>query len=78
MNLIKELVCAGEASVSIGILQPSYDTTGSGNDESHLVLENHQRIDQNNLQGETPGMKNPLETLLAVKEVRLHSLWSVH
>lgn len=51
---------AGEESVSTGILQPSFDRTGSHSDESYLVLENHQRIDQNNLQGETQWMKKCL------------------
>ncbi|KAF3563823.1 hypothetical protein DY000_02015081 [Brassica cretica] len=49
--------CAGETSVSTRILQPSYGSTGPVCDESSLVLENHQRIDQNNLQGKTQGVK---------------------
>ncbi|WZZ88307.1 hypothetical protein YC2023_116886 [Brassica napus] len=36
---------------------PSYGSTGPVCDESSLVLENHQRIDQNNLQGKTQGVK---------------------
>ncbi|KAL0749382.1 hypothetical protein Bca101_031385 [Brassica carinata] len=48
---------SGETSVSTRILQPSYGSTGPVCDESSLVLENHQRIDQNNLQGKTQGVK---------------------
>lgn len=48
----KLLFFAGEASVSTGVLQPYCGWTGSVSDESSLVLENHQRIDQNNLQGD--------------------------
>ncbi|KAF2575166.1 hypothetical protein F2Q70_00003307 [Brassica cretica] len=41
----------------VSMLTPSYGSTGPVCDESSLVLENHQRIDQNNLQGKTQGVK---------------------